>query len=82
MSHFYGVVQGNRGDATRGGSKQSGLKAIAASWAGAIEVELEHDTVSGDDRYIISQRPWHGRGTSQRIAVGTLGELLRRPLED
>jgi len=30
MSHFYGRVQGNRGDATRGGSKASGFDATAA----------------------------------------------------
>jgi hypothetical protein len=76
MSHFYGVIQGNRGDATRGGSKGSGLTATAASWAGAIRVDLEHDSVSGDDRFIVTQVKWHGRGVSQRLAVGVIGELL------
>lgn len=36
MSAFYGMVQGNRGAATRGGSRTSGFKATAQSWDGSI----------------------------------------------
>ena len=32
MAHFYGTVQGNRGEATRTGSKNSGMFAEAKGW--------------------------------------------------
>lgn len=38
MSHFYGTVQGNRGEATRGGSKNSGMDTATASWEGSVQV--------------------------------------------
>lgn len=36
MSAFYGMVRGNRGEATRGGSKISGYKASCQSWDGSV----------------------------------------------
>lgn len=42
MSHFYGSIQGTRGEATRCGSKSSGYRATIAGWGGAIQVRLEH----------------------------------------
>lgn len=32
MSHFYGYLQGNRGEVTRAGSRQSGIRAHLRSW--------------------------------------------------
>ena len=44
MSHFYGTVRGqSSGEATRRGSKNSGLRVAAASWQGAVYVYLFHD---------------------------------------
>ena len=43
MSHFYSIIQGNRGHATRCGTKDSGVTATAASWTGAIRPELWYD---------------------------------------
>jgi hypothetical protein len=76
MSHFYGVIQGNRGDATRGGSKGSGLTATAASWAGAITVELAHNELTGKDTFSVWQKKWHGKGINgfAPLAEGVIGE--------
>ena len=74
MSHFYGCVQGNRGEATRGGSKNSGYYTIAASWDGAIEVRLKHDPKTKKDYYVVSQTEWRGKGNEREIARGILGE--------
>lgn len=72
MAHFYGSLQGQRGEATRLGSKASGLHITAASWHGAIEVELfERD---GVDHYRVVERKWHGAGRERTIAEGVLGE--------
>lgn len=72
MSHFYGVLQGDRGDVTRRGTKESGLRTTAASWAGAVVVELYVDA-AGRDCYSVGQIPWHGRGVSVPIATGVIG---------
>lgn len=74
MSHFYGTTQGCRGEATRCGSKGSGITARAASWKGAVRVRLYHDEASGKDCYVVEQTPWHGRGVSEVIAHGVVGE--------
>ena len=51
MSHFYGTLQGNRGEATRCGTKNSGLVTYAASWSGAIRTHLWYDHQIKRDRY-------------------------------
>jgi len=74
MSHFYGSVKGNRGESTRGGTKNSGYHTIAASWDGAIEVRLIYDPESDANRYEIYQTAWHGKGIEQPIASGIIGK--------
>lgn len=74
MSHFYGTLDGNRGEATRCGSKDSGLRTTAASWAGAIKVELSVDD-EGRDCFEVRQIPWRGKGVSYVIAKGLVGEM-------
>ena len=44
MSKFYGMIQGNRGAATRGGSANSGFKATAQSWENSIINRLDYDS--------------------------------------
>jgi hypothetical protein len=73
MAHFYGTVQGNRGEASRLGSKDSGLETLAASWAGAIRVSLFVDP-AGRDAYRVTQEPHNGAGVSRLIACGLVGE--------
>ena len=36
MAQYYGRVEGNRGEATRLGTKDSGIGTVAASWDGCI----------------------------------------------
>lgn len=36
MSEFYATIQGNRNAKTCGGSKTSGIKAVAQSWEGSV----------------------------------------------
>ena len=61
MSHFYGTLQGGAGEATRTGSKKSGLTATAAGWKGAIETEVWINE-AGDDYFRVVLRPWKGSG--------------------
>lgn len=43
MSKFYGMVRGNRGCATRGGSANSGFKSTAQSFDGSVITCLDYD---------------------------------------
>lgn len=70
MSHFYGVIQGNRGEATRGGSKASGFSATAASWQGSVRVHLYED--AGTDFARITLEPWQGQGASRFLYDGPI----------
>lgn len=68
MSQFYGTLSGQAGTATRRGSKNSGLRTIAASWEGAVQVDLyERD---GKDYARVSLVPWHGHGVTRELFNG------------
>jgi hypothetical protein len=68
MSHCYGVLNGSRGEATRCGTKSSGMTATAASWQGAVSVSLyERD---GIDYARVSLTPWQGAGTDRVLYDG------------
>jgi hypothetical protein len=73
MSHFYGTLQGSRGQATRCGDKRGGLLTVAASWKGAVNVYVYHDHETGRDMFRVSQQPWHGAGVSQVLVQGAIG---------
>lgn len=40
MSAFYGMIKGNRGAATRGGSKVSGYMSSCQSWDGSVRTDM------------------------------------------
>lgn len=70
MSHYYGTLQGNRGEATRCGTKDSGIETYAATWNGAIRVKIYHE--DGKDKYIIERTTWKGKGEYRLIERGTI----------
>lgn len=71
MAHFFGRLQGARGEATRLGSEKSGVGTVAASWQGAIRVELY---ASGKvDMARVIMIPWHGAGISRVLYEGPVG---------
>lgn len=43
MAHFYGLIKGNRGEATRLGTQNSGFDAFANGWDIGARVHLRHD---------------------------------------
>ena len=76
MSHFYGTLQGSRGQATRCGTKNSGMEVVAASWNGAVRISL-HTSDDGTDYYTVVLDQWRGAGEYQILAQGVIG--LRNP---
>lgn len=43
MAHFRGTVQGSRGEASRLGSKSSGMDVVLNGWAVGVHVEAAHE---------------------------------------
>ena len=70
MAHFLAAIKGHRGEASRLGTKRSGLDATAASWQGAVEVRLWHDAKTGRDMARVSLTPWHGAGSHKPLYYG------------
>ncbi len=73
MSHFYGTMQGSRGQATRCGTKSSGIEVVAAAWGGAIRTTLFVNE-QGQDCYLVEQVAWQGVGEYKKLAEGVIGE--------
>ena len=76
MSHYYGTLNGARGQVTRRGTKQSGIAATLATWGAGIRITLEHDATTNGDTLILEHIPW--RDASDADATGRV--LLRIPL--
>ena len=74
MSHYYGTLEGSRGKATRCGTKGSGLTTHAASWSGAVRVDLWHDADTGRDMASVSLVPWRGSGIRRELYAGPVDE--------
>lgn len=58
MAHFYGRIQGNRGEATRCGSKNSGINATVESWSTILRTR--QNTLDGSDRAAVTLTTKHG----------------------
>jgi hypothetical protein len=72
VSHFYGTCQGGRSIATRCGHKTTGIVTNAASWSGAVTVNIEH--VDGEDIATVCLAPWSGNGVHKLLYRGPVGE--------
>jgi hypothetical protein len=78
MAHFRGTIKGVRGEASRLGTKASGLTANIASWQGAVDVRLWHDEETGQDMAEVSLSLHHGVGTNRVLYSGPVnGEPTR-----
>ena len=70
MAQFLGSIAGQRGPASRLGSKKSGLDVVAASWEGSVRVYLRHDEETGIGTATVRLEPRHGAGVSRLLYDG------------
>lgn len=70
MAHFWGSIRGSRGQASRLGTKASDLHVTAASWHGAVSVQLYHDAKIDTDMARVQLIPWHGAGVHRTLYDG------------
>ena len=75
MAHFYGGVSGNRGPATRTGTKNSGLQVFANGWNAGVEVS---GLAAGDndrDAFVVRATT----GSSNLGKTKEIAEVNQRP---
>lgn len=70
MSHFYATIKGNKGEASRCGSKDSGIVSYTASWEGAVRTTLYYNEQAKRDYAVVSLVPWQGEGTVKVLYDG------------
>lgn len=74
MAHFFGTVTGRaKVDATRCGTRNSGLETVAASLGGCIHVRLSHR--DGEDYATVTMEPWEGNGTTATLYQGPMSSF-------
>ncbi len=71
MSHFYGILQGSRGEATRCGTKNSGMETYCASWSGAVRC-FAYVNEKGENCVRVELTKWHGVGTYKPLYDGLM----------
>ncbi len=72
MSHFYGTIDGqSKTQATRCGSRESGLVTHCASHEGAIRCETF--IKNGIDWVYVEKKPWKGEGEYRVLYDGPIG---------
>lgn len=60
MAQFRGTIRGARGEASRLGGKESGLRVTANGWHGGVEVRAYHE--DGEDHFDVYATDGSGYG--------------------
>ena len=75
MATFYGSIKGGRGEATRCGTKNSGIKASVQSWNGSVISELSY----AEDRLMVRVSTSTGSSSlGTQIFYGTFEEFVNK----
>lgn len=76
MATFYGSVQGNRGVATRGGSRASGFKSTAQSYDGSVITRLSYN--DKDELIVTIEVSDYSAPYGTTIFTGTFEEYINK----
>ena len=76
MSAFYGCVQGNRGTATRGGSRNSGFKSTAQSYDGSVITRMSYN--DKDELMVTIEVAYDSACYGKPIFYGTFDEFVNK----
>lgn len=76
MSHFYSSIEGNRGEATRQGTKGSGIRASCQGWEGSVIVRQYYDEEHDRDMVCISVAAGSARCGDRTLWYGPIRELV------
>ena len=67
MAHFRAVIRGQRGEASRLGSKRSSVYGRFQTWGYDAVLWMRHDEVSGQDWLEVELVPHNGAGHAKRV---------------
>lgn len=70
MAQFYASIQGNRGEATRMGSKDSGITGHIRGWNTGVKV-FGHVTTGGEDEFHV-YKTGGSNGRTSDVLIGTV----------
>ena len=76
MAHFYAEIQGNRGEATRMGSKASGIQGHIRGWDVGARVSCYYDESLDEDRVRVTLTNGSGYGSESKY----LGDFSAKDL--
>jgi hypothetical protein len=76
MAAFYSTIYGNRGVATRCGSKASGIHAAAQSWEGSVATTLYITEDGSTYARIVADAGSHAHPFGRTIYDGPLSTLI------
>lgn len=68
MAHFYGEIQGNRGEATRMGTKDSGFRSHIRGWHVGASVNCNHNNSKDRDQVSIYATTGSSGGMREHLA--------------
>ena len=72
MSHFYSSIQGHKGEATRCGTKNSGITAVAKGWDIGGEIECKFSQHLQTD--VVYLYRTHGSNRGGRVLVAAFAK--------
>jgi hypothetical protein len=72
MAHFRAVIKGSRGEASRLGSKASGIDSKVSGWNGGVRVKARNNPMDGQDVFHI-EATMGSSGGDDRTPGGYLG---------
>lgn len=76
MATFYSSIKGSRGEATRCGTRNSGIRASVQSWNGSITSELSYND---KDELMVTIRTSTGSSSyGSQIFYGTFEEFINK----
>lgn len=74
MARYQAKIQGSRGEASRLGTRKSGITAMARGWQGGVRVSL-HEGKDGRDHVFVTIGP-HGNVGQFQILSGAIEDLV------
>jgi hypothetical protein len=60
MAHFYGTIRGQAGDASRLGSKRSGIRSTVETWGAILSANIFHFSGMEADELAVNLSTKHG----------------------
>lgn len=75
MAQFRATIQGQRGVASRLGSKTSGLEVTANGWKLGIRVSVRHNKETGQDIFAVYKTQGSGRNSGHEVLIAEIKEF-------